>query len=90
MLVSVSVHFLPQERCQAPVWRLAPVNDTGVPVFGQRSLTLVVELRSQLQWLFTVAAFTQPILDFLEHIDLIVDIAVAGSSTQLPSLCTAF
>ncbi|XP_064479097.1 uncharacterized protein LOC135392311 [Ornithodoros turicata] len=75
-------------RRQAPIWFLTAVNNTGIPVFGQKSLTLELGLRRQFTWLFTIASVSQPILgaDFLERFGLMVDLArrrLVDSATSL-------
>ena len=46
---------------------LTAVNDTPIPTFGKRSLTLDLGLRRSFSWIFIVADVQQPILgaDFL-------------------------
>ncbi|XP_064479152.1 uncharacterized protein LOC135392366 [Ornithodoros turicata] len=73
---------------QAPIWFLTAVNNTGIPVFGQKSLTLHLGLRRQFTWLFTIVSVSQPILGayFLERFGLMVDLARRRLVDSAPSL----
>ena len=55
---------------------LQAANDTPIPTFGKRSLTLNLGLRRSFQWVFVVAKVKHPILgaDFLRHFNLLVDV----------------
>ena len=55
---------------------LQAANDTLIPTFGKRSLTLNLGLRQSFQWVFLVAKVKCPILgvDFLRHFNLLVDV----------------
>ncbi|XP_064470022.1 uncharacterized protein LOC135384767 [Ornithodoros turicata] len=64
------------EKRRPPTYHLVAVNNTGIPVFGERSLTLDIGLRRTFPWIFKVAATDQAIIgvDFLEHFGLLVDL----------------
>lgn len=55
---------------------LQAVNNTPIPTFGTRSLTLNLGLRRIFRWVFIVAETSTPILgaDFLRHFGLLVDL----------------
>ena len=54
---------------------LMAVNDTPIPTYGKRSLTLDRGLRCSFQWIFIIADVQKPILgaDFLRHFGLLMD-----------------
>ena len=54
---------------------LIAVNNTPIRIFGQRSLTLNLDLRRSLPWIFIIADVQKSILgaDFLAHYGLTVD-----------------
>jgi hypothetical protein len=54
---------------------LTAINDTLIPMFGKRSLTLDLGLRRSFPWIFIVADMQRPILgaDFLRYFGLLVD-----------------
>ena len=54
---------------------LQAVNNTTIPTYGTRSLTLNLGLRRTFRWVFVVANVTNAILgaDFLQHYGLVVD-----------------
>ena len=54
---------------------LTAINNTRIPTFGQRSLTLNVGLRRAFQWVFIIADVHKPIIgaDILRHFGLLVD-----------------
>ena len=56
--------------------RLEAVNNTSIPTFGTRSLTLNLGLRRTFCWAFIIADVRRPILgaDFLHHFSLLVDV----------------
>ena len=67
---------------------LRAVNNTPIPTFGTRSLTLNLGLRRTFRWVFIVAESSTPILgaDFLRHFGLLVDIQqnkLSDSTTYL-------
>ena len=67
---------------------LQAANGTQIHTYGQRSLTLNLNLRRPYRWIFTVADVKQPILgaDFLQHHGLLVDIrhkTIIDSNTNL-------
>lgn len=55
---------------------LQAVNNTTIPTFGTRSLTLNLGLRHTFRWVFIIAETMTPILgaDFLRHFGLVVDL----------------
>jgi hypothetical protein len=64
------------------------VNNTPIPTFGTRSLTLNLGLRRNFRWVFVVAETSTPILgaDFLRHFGLLVDLKynkLTDSTTSL-------
>ena len=64
------------ERIRKDVLQLHAVNNTSIPTFGTRSLTLSLGLRRTFRWALILADVRQPILvaDFLCHFNLSVDI----------------
>ena len=56
---------------------LQAVNNTPIPTYGTRSLTLNLGLRRKLHWGFIIADVQRPIIgaDFLHHFSLLVDIS---------------
>ncbi len=56
-------------------FQLQAVNNSPIPTFGKRSLSLNIGLRRQLGWIFVIASVKNPILcaDFLQHFNLSVD-----------------
>ena len=67
---------------------LTAVNDTSIPTYGRRSLTLNIGLRRSFPWIFVVADIQKPILgaDFLRHYKLLVDMKqhqLTDSATHL-------
>ena len=67
---------------------LQAANGTQIHTYGQRSLTLNLNLRRPYRWIFTVADVKQPILgaDFLQYHGLLVDIrhkTIIDSNTNL-------
>ena len=67
---------------------LQAVNNTPIPTFGTRSLTLNLGLRRNFRWVFVVAETSTPILgaDFLRHFGLLVDLKynkLTDSTTSL-------
>ncbi|XP_064463483.1 uncharacterized protein LOC135374455 [Ornithodoros turicata] len=76
------------DKKRPPLFHLTAVNNTGIPVYTQRSLTLNLGLRRNFPWLFLVAAVDRAILgaDFLHHFRLTVDVArkrLVDTSTSL-------
>ena len=70
---------------------LQAANGTQIHTYGQRSLTLNLNLRRPYRWIFTVADVKQPILgaDFLQHHGLLVDIrhkTIIDSNTNLRTI----
>ena len=55
---------------------LQAANNTSIPTFGRRSITLDLGLQRQFPWIFVIADVKLPILgiDFLRHYDLVVDV----------------
>ena len=55
---------------------LQAVNNTSIPTFGTRSLTLNLGLHRPFRWVFIIARVHTPILgaDFLRHYGLLVDV----------------
>ena len=55
---------------------LRAANNSVIPTFGQRLLTLDLGLRRQFPFVFTIAQVQHPILgiDFLQHFDILVDV----------------
>ena len=66
--------FSDRRRTPDPL-TLTAVNNTSIPTYGRRSLTLNLGLRRSLPWIFIVADVQKPILgaDFLRHYGLLVD-----------------
>ena len=67
---------------------LTAVNDTSIPTYGRRSLTLNIGLRRSFPWIIIVADIQKPILgaDFLRHYKLLVDMKqhqLTDSATHL-------
>ena len=56
---------------------LQAANGTGIPTYGQRSVTFNIGLRRTCRWVFFLADTPTPILgaDFLRHYKLLVDVA---------------
>lgn len=76
------------DKKRSPLFHLTAVNNTGIPVYKQLSLTLNLGLRRNFPWLFLVAAVDRAILgaDFLHHFRLTVDVArkrLVDTSTTL-------
>ncbi|XP_064465457.1 uncharacterized protein LOC135377013, partial [Ornithodoros turicata] len=76
------------ERLGHPLYHLAAANGTGIPVYGERSLTLSLGLRRTFRWIFRMAGITHNILgaDFLHHFGLLVDLhrrTLCDSTTRL-------
>ena len=78
---------------------LQAVNNTSIPTYSTRSLTLNLGLRRTFRWVFVIANIATPILgaDFLRHNNLLVDLThnrlsdavtnltVQGIVSQVPS-----
>ncbi|XP_064463413.1 uncharacterized protein LOC135374351 [Ornithodoros turicata] len=64
------------DRRRTAMFHLTAVNNTGIPVYRQQSLTIDLGLRRSFPWLFLVAAVDRPILgaDFLRHFRLLVHV----------------
>ena len=67
---------------------LHAINNSEIPTYGVRSLTLDIGLRRTFRWVFTVADVSQPVLgaDFLYHFGLHVDLrhsTLSDSTTNL-------
>ena len=79
----------PDDRRRSPdPLSLSAVNNTAIPTYGIRSLTLNLGLRRSLPWIFVIADVKKPILgaDFLRHFGLMVDMhhrKLIDSNTQL-------
>lgn len=76
------------DKRRKPSFHLTAVNNTGIPVYRQLSVTLNLGLRRNFPWLFLVAAVDRAILgaDFLQHFRLTVDVArkrLVDTSTNL-------
>ena len=67
---------------------LQAVNNTPIPTFGTRSLTLNLGLRRTFRWVFILAETSTPILgaDFLRHFGLLVDLKNSKLSDSTTSL----
>lgn len=50
------------DRLGKPAYHLAAANGTGIPVYGERSLTLSLGLRRTFRWIFRTAAINHNIL----------------------------
>ena len=80
---SPSTRRLPPDKLM-----LTAVNDTPIPTFGKRSLTLDLGLRRPFPWVFIVADVQRPIIgaDFLRRFGLLVDMKrrqLSDATTQL-------
>ena len=67
---------------------LQAANNTPIPTYGNRLLTLNIGLRRTFQWVFIIADVKNPIIgaDFLRHYGILVDLAnnrLVDSLTQL-------
>lgn len=65
-----------QERTTKPnKLSLLAVNNTPIPTYGSKSLTLSLGLRRAFSWIFLIADVQKPIIgaDFLRHFGLLVD-----------------
>ncbi|XP_064486082.1 uncharacterized protein LOC135398626 [Ornithodoros turicata] len=76
------------EKLRSPIYHLTTVNNTGIPVYGERSLTLNLGLRLPFPWIFKVAAIDQATIgaDLLQHFGLLVGVArksLIDSTTKL-------
>lgn len=70
---------------------LKAANDSNIPTYGRRILTLSLGLRRNYTWIFLLADVSHPILgaDFLSHHDLLVDTKrgrLIDNHTRLSSL----
>ena len=67
---------------------LQAVNNTSIPTYGTRSLTLDFGLRRTFRWVFVVADIAFPILgaDFLQYNNLLVDMRHKRLSDELTKL----
>lgn len=65
------------ERLRPALYHLRAVNNSGIAVYAERSLTLNIGLRRAFPWIFLVAAVDTPILgaDFLSTYKLTVDLS---------------
>ena len=74
--VSVIPLSLSDRRRSPDPLTLMAVNNTHIRTYGKRSLTLNLQLRRSLPWIFIIADVQKPILgaDFLRHFGLLVDI----------------
>ena len=79
----------PADRRRSPdPLTLSAVNNTAIPTYGKRSLTLNLGLRRSLPWIFVIADVKKPIIgaDFLRHFGLMVDMnkrKLVDTNTQL-------
>ena len=69
-----SLKLLTEKPPVSPI-TLQAVNHSPIPMYGQISRSLDLELRRDFTWVFTVADLPYPILgsDFLHHFNLLVD-----------------
>ncbi len=65
----------PSHSDRAHQVHLTAVNDTSIPTYGKRLLTLNLGLRRSFSWVFIIANVQKPIIgaDFLQHFGLLVD-----------------
>ena len=73
--VSVILPRAGDRKCTMDSLTLQAVNNTPIPTYGTRSLTLNLGLRRTFQWVFVIADVQRPIIgaDFLRHFGLLVD-----------------
>ena len=81
-------------HCRSLTFTLQAANDTQIHTYGQRSLTLNLNLRRPYRWIFTVADIKQPILgtEFFQHHGLLIDIrhkTIIDSNTNFELSCYA-
>ncbi|KAJ8713199.1 hypothetical protein PYW07_013569 [Mythimna separata] len=74
-----NISVLPRSKGQIPQplpFQLYAANNTTIATYGEKTLTLDLNLRRPYLWKFIVADVTKPILgaDFLKHHQLIVDL----------------
>lgn len=65
------------DRAQPPLCHLQAVNNSSIPVYRRKSLTVNIGLRRTFRWIFLVANVSQALLaaDFLAHFALLADMA---------------
>nr|VZI35209.1 unnamed protein product [Spirometra erinaceieuropaei] len=66
----------PAERKTRSSFCLTASNNSSIPPFGQRSITLDLGLRRIFRWVFIIADFSAALIgaDFLAHFNLLVDL----------------
>ncbi|BHF63058.1 hypothetical protein SprV_0200604700 [Sparganum proliferum] len=66
----------PAERKNRSSFCLTAANNSSIPTFGQRSITLDLGLRRICRWVFTIADVSVGLIgaDFLAHFNLLVDL----------------
>ncbi|BHF63609.1 hypothetical protein SprV_0200660300 [Sparganum proliferum] len=66
----------PTERKTRSSFCLTAANNSSIPTFGQRSITLDLGLRRIFQWVFIIADVSVALMgaDFLTHFNLLVDL----------------
>src|SRR5215470_8795448 len=80
----------PKTLASTPDRFLYAANGSAIPVFGEISLTVSLQLRRSFTWIFVIADVTQPILgiDFLSHFDLTIDTKQGTLRDNLSSIST--
>lgn len=76
------------DRSLTPIYYLRAVNNSSIPVYRERSITLNLGLRRVYRWVFLVAEVSNAIIgaDFLQHHSLLVDVKdrrLLDSTTRL-------
>lgn len=91
--VSVIPKSILRKKCQDHTYKLFAANGTEINTYGDRTLTLDLNMRRPYTWTFIVADITQPILgaDFLSQHNIMVDIKnkklVDGKTGLLTPVC---
>nr|VZI12855.1 unnamed protein product [Spirometra erinaceieuropaei] len=82
----------PAERKHRNSFCLTAANNSSIPTFGQRSITLDLGLRRIFRWVFIIADVSVALIgaDFLAHFNLLVDLKnrrLVDCSTNLHARC---